>query len=224
MKRFNTLGLLAVAALAIAAFVGTSSASALTSGSFTATGGAGVNLETEKIVQHVFTVEGSEVKCNKVTFTGQTEGAETTSQTVTPKYEECTGFGLPATVTNNNCVIKLTATTSAEVGGTAEAHLEKGPGAGECEMTILSKNIFGECHVDVGPQTIGGITYTNNASPEDIKVKVDSGKTMHANVTKSSGVCPLKVGTTKEARYTGEETVKASGGVTFMNMASAGAP
>jgi len=230
MKRLNTLGLLAVAAMAIAAFVGTTSASATTSGSFTSTEGAGKALVTEKITQHVFTVTGAKTECKKVTFTGSTEGAETTSQSVTPDYKECTAFGLPATVTNTNCKIKLTATTDKE-GGHAEAHLEQAntaEGQPACQMQIVAKNIFGECVVDVNPQTVKGIHYVNNASPEDVKVQVTSGETMKAMVTKSTGVCPLTVKVPAEehvtASYTGEETVQATGGVQFMEMASAGAP
>lgn len=221
MKHIKTLGLLAVAAMAIAAFVGTSSASAEFPGSFTATGGAGKKLETSKVAQHVFTVTGSEVKCNKVTFTGNTEGAETTSQMVTPAYEECTAFGLPATVTNNNCTITLTATTNA--AGHAVAHLERVDPLKPCEMTILAKSIFGECHVDVTEQTITGLHYLNNPNPEDIVVQV-TAENMTDHVTKSTGVCPLTVGTHTNAKYTGEETVQATGGVQYMATPSAGAP
>ena len=217
MKRLNTLGLLAVAAMAVAAFVGTSAASATTSGSFTAEK-SGLALETSVVKQHVFVVTGSEVKCNKVTFTGTTEGAETTSQKVTPKYEECTAFGFSATVTNTNCVIKLTATTSGEKGS-AEAHLE----GTNCKMTIKVDNVFAKCDVDVLGQSVKGIKYSPGAN-SDVVVSVASGATMNAQVTESSGLCPLTVGTHNNASYTGEETVKVAGGVSFMEMASAGAP
>ena len=217
MKRLNTLGLLAVAALAIAAFVGTSAASATTSGSFTSAG-AGNALETSVIKQHIFTVTGSEVKCNKVTFTGSTEGTETTSQKVTPDYKECTAFGFAAEVTNSNCVIKLTATTGG-IGGHAEAHLE----GTNCKITIKVDNVFAKCHVDVFAQSVKGIHYSPGAN-SDVVVSVTSGATMAAQVTESKWLCPLTVGTHNNASYTGEETVRAPGGVSFMEMASAGAP
>ena len=220
MKRFNTLGLLAVAALAIAAFVGTTSASALKSGSFTATSGAGKKIETTVAKQHVFTITGSTVTCNKVEYAGSTEGAETTSQSVTPSYNECTAFGLSAKVTNNNCKIKLTATTDKE-NGHSEAHLE----GTNCSITIHAEGIFNTtCHVVVTPQTIKGIHYVNTASPEGVIVQITSGATMSAEVLKSASLCPLTEGSHTTASYTGEENVTASGGVTFMETASAGAP
>ena len=207
MKRINKLGLLVVAAMAIAAFVGTSAASAETEGRFTFTLGAGQTLSTSVVKQHVFTVTGSEVKCNKVVYAGTTEGASVASQKVTPTYSECTAFGLPATITNNKCHIQLTATTNH--AGHAEAHLT---GEG-CVITIQAKSIFGECHVEVTPQTIGGIHYVNDPTDESVVVQI-TAEGMSDHVTKSSGVCPLSVGTHTNAKYTGEERVKVPGGGT----------
>ena len=209
MKRIKTLGLLALAVMALAAVFGTASASAA---KFTSTGGV-QKLTTSKNVQHVFTVTGSEVKCNKVTFTGETTGTEATSQRVTPKYEECTAFGLPATVTNLGCDILLT--TATDANGHAEAHLVPQPGF-VCEgFTILAKNIFGECHVEVTEQTVGGIHYTNVGTPPNESLIVDiTASNLTDHVTKSTGVCPLSVGTHTNASYNGSENVAgASSGI-----------
>ena len=222
MKRLEKLGIVALGAVALTALGGTGSASAEKSGSFTATGGAGHKLETSVVSQHVLTLTGSELKCNKVTFTGATEGVETTSQTVTPSFSECTAFGLPTTITNSNCVIRLTATTDKE-GGHAEAHLEKGPGAGECSITTLAKNIFGECHTELTPQTIKGIHYVNNASPEGSTWQF-TATSLVDHVTKSTGVCPLSVGTHSNGSWTAEVAITAAGGLQYMETASAGAP
>jgi len=218
MTHWKTLGLAALAVVVPIALVGVSSASALQSGSFTATGGGGKKIETSVVQQHVWTVTGSSLKCNKIVYEGSTEGSETTSQTVTPSYSECTSFGLPSIITNNNCKLRFTATTDKE-GGHADAHLE-GP---ECTLTITAKNIFGECITELTPQTIK-VHYVNNVSPEGLTWQFTSGGTMTDHVTKSTGVCPLTVGTHTNASYTGEERIMASGGIQYMETASAGAP
>jgi len=201
MKHIKTLGLLAIAAMALTAFVGVSSASAATK--FTSSvSGAAISETTLKT--HVFTVTGSEVKCTNITYTGTTNGTEATEQMVTPKYEGCTAFGLPATVTVKNCTYNLT------IGGSA--HMEKVNAAGEaCEIVIKASNIFGECLVDVAAQTVNGLTYSNDASNANAIIVNINASNISDNVTKSSGVCPLTVGKHSTATYTGESTVTASG-------------
>jgi len=202
MKHIKTLGVLVVAAMAVTAFVGVSSASAFTMFNASAAGAA---ISETTLQTHVFTVTGSEVKCTNITYTGTTGGTTTTAQMVTPKYEGCTAFGLPATVTNKNCTYNLTIGTPS--GNTV--HMERINAAEPCEITILAKNIFGECHVDVTEQTVNGITYTNDGGSNIIVDIEASGISDH--VTKSTGVCPLTVGTHTNATYTGQSTVSASG-------------
>jgi len=204
MKHMKTLGLLAVAVMALTAVVGVSSASAFTK--FTASK-VGAAIEESTITKHVFEVTGAKTECTNITYTGATEALESTKQMVTPKYENCTAFGLPATVTVKNCTYNLTIGTP--TGNTA--HMERVNAAEPCEITILAKNIFGECHVDVTEQTVNGISYANGpAGSGDIEVTINAtGLSDH--VTKSTGVCPLTVGTHTNATYTGKSTVKAAG-------------
>jgi len=218
MKQAKAIGALALAAMALCAGLGVSPASASTSGSFTATSGGGGKFETTAIKQQIFTLTGSEIKCNKVGFSG-IPGAETTSLILTPSYGECTAFGLPADVNNNGCSITLSATTD-KANGHATAAIA-GP---ICQnITIWAHSLFGECHVEVKPQTASGIHYSNNVSPEDITVQF-TATSLTAHVTQSSGVCPVTKGTHTNASWTGEETVQVTGGLQFMEMASAGAP
>ncbi len=198
MKHIKTLGLLAIAAMALTAFVGVSSASAATK--FTSTK-VGSTINETTLVQHVFTVTGSQVKCSNITYSGSTEALESTSQKVIPSYSECTAFGLPATVTPKNCRYNLTAE------GTA--HMEEIKAGEGCEIVIKASSIFGECLVDVAMQTVNGLSYSNDGASAII-VKVNSSG-LSDNVTKSSGVCPLAVGKHTNATYTGESTVTASG-------------
>ena len=200
MKHMKTLGLLAIAAMALTAFVGVSSASAATK--FTSTvSGAAISETTVKT--HVFTVTGSEVKCTNITYTGTTNGTEATEQMVTPKYEGCTAFGLPATVTVKNCTYNL------KVSGSAV--MEKVAAGEACEIVINASNIFGQCIVDVPAQTVNGLTYSNDASNANAIIVNINASGISDNVTKSTGVCPLTVGSHSNATYTGESTVTASG-------------
>jgi len=199
--QIKTLGLLAIAAMTLTAFVGVSSASAATK--FTSTkAGAAISWSTLKT--HVFTVTGSEVKCTTITYTGATNGTEATEQMVTPQYDNCTVFGLPGTVTFKNCTYNLT------ISGAM--HMEKINAAGEtCEIVFKGSNIFGECLVDVGAQTVNGFTYSNDASNANATIVNINASNISDNVTKSTGVCPLTVGKHTTATYTGESTVTASG-------------
>ena len=211
MKHIKILGILVVAAMALTAVVGVSSASAFTKFTSNKVGAA---IEETTLATHVFTVTGSQVKCTTITYTGSTEALESTSQKVTPKYEGCTAFGLPATVTNKNCRYNLTVGTVTEIiekelvtTNTSTAHMERVNAAEACEIVIKASSIFGECLVDVPEQTVNGLTYSNDGASA-IKVNINASG-ISDNVTKSSGVCPLTVGKHTNATYTGESTVTA---------------
>jgi hypothetical protein len=201
MKNIKTLGLLAIAAMALVAFVGTTSASATTSFTASATG---KKIVETTITNHVFTTTGSNTTCTNITYTGVTEGAASgglgftsTTQKVTPKYEGCTAFGFSATVKNNGCEYVMNAAGSVLI--TPES----------CTLTILVENGLATCHVEVtGGQTVGGITIANGAA-NDLVITINSSG-IKSHVTKSSGFCPLTVGT-HTSSYTGKSTVQAEG-------------
>lgn len=201
MKHIKTLGLLAVAVMALTAVFGTASASAAPT--FTASS-AGLNLEESTLASHVFTVTGSNVTCKNIVFAGATEGTDTSSQSVHPTYGECTAFGFAASVTPTNCKLVL------DADGTV--HLAKTNTAGEeCMIHIEVNNIFAKCKVTITEQTVSGaVTYADNAG--DIKVKVNGSANITDHVTESSGLCPLTVGTHTNAHYSGESTVKTATG------------
>jgi len=202
MKHLKKIGILVVAVVALSAVIGVNSASAFTMFNSTVSGAA---ISETTLQTHIFTVTGSEVKCTNITYTGTTGGTTTTSQMVTPKYEGCTAFGLPAHVTVNNCTYNLTIGTPS--GNTT--HMERVNAGLPCEITILAKNIFGECHVEITEQTVNGITFTNDGGSAII-VTINAGG-ISDHVTESNGVCPLTKGTHTNATYTGESTITASG-------------
>jgi len=204
MNPLRKLGMLALVATVVVAFVGVSSASAFTKFTFNKVGAA---MEETTIKTPILTVTGSETKCTSTTYTGSTEGLETTSQKLTPKWEGCTAFGLPATFTNINCRFNFTIGTPA--GNTI--HMERIDATKPCELTKVSKNLFGECHVEITEQTINGVSYENDpAKAGAIIVKINASG-ISAHVTKSTGVCPLTVGTHTNLTWTGELTFTASG-------------
>ena len=197
MKHIKTLGLLAVAVMALAAFFGTASASAAT---FTA-GASGKKINETTLANHVFSVTGNKTECTNITYTGSTEGTDTSAQMVTPKYEGCTAFGFAATVTVTNCTYNLLAS--------GEVKVEKAGGAEACSITIKVNNVFAQCEVTIGAQNIASaVTYSNGSG--DIVVKVNAS-TIKDEVKVSSGLCPLTKGTHSNASYTGESTVQAEG-------------
>ncbi|HEU4598527.1 MAG TPA: hypothetical protein VFS26_02155, partial [Solirubrobacterales bacterium] len=90
MKHLKTLGLAALAVVALTAFVGVSSASATEFHS-----DPGVALNGVQVNTHVFNVTGSEVKCNTVSFNGTASANGTsTIQKVHPAYSNCKAFGI----------------------------------------------------------------------------------------------------------------------------------
>ena len=202
LKHIKTLGLLAIAVLALAAAFGTASASAAPKWTASA---AGLTLKTTTLESHVFTVTGSNTTCKKTEFAGKTEGTETTVQSVVPSYSECTAFGLPATVSVTNCKLTLTADGISHLVKTDTA-----AGAPACAIHIEASSVFGKCKVTITEQT-NEFTILYTPGPGRIHIILHDVK-VSDHVTESTGVCPLTVGTHTNASYTGKSEVQAEGG------------
>ena len=202
MKHIKTLGLLAIAAMALVAFVGTTSASATTK--FTA-GKVGAKFITTQIEKDKFTVTGSNVEFSGIEYEGTTAALESTEQTVMPVYSGCTAFGFSASVTPENCKYILT------INGTV--HIERTNTSTPCKITITVANVFAHCMVTVtAPQTVeNALSYTNGAN-NDIVITT-STNAIKAMVEESTGLCPLTVDNEKEhtSEYHAKTTVQAEG-------------
>ena len=194
MKHIKTLGLLAVAVMALTAVFGAAPASAV---KFTA-GKAGAKLNTSTLQKQIYTVTGSSVECTSYTLTGSTEGTEGESQMVTGKAEGCTAFGFASTVTVTSCTATLFANGNATLENSG----------GTCSITIKVNNVFAQCEVIIGAQSGGGATYSNGSG--DIAVNGNS-TAVKDEVKVSSGLCPLTVGSHSNSSITGETTVQAEG-------------
>lgn len=164
----------------------------------------GASLSHETLVNNVFTVTGSTVKCGITRFEGVTEALESAQQTVVPGYEECTAFGFPSTVDTSGCIYRFTAN--------GDVHLESCSKGG---ITVLYSSIFGKCHLLIKNQTaIKAASYANNLTEGkvgDIDITINATG-LHTEVTQSTGICPLTAGTHTNAQTTYKVRVSAVGG------------
>jgi hypothetical protein len=212
MRNIKMLGLLVVSAMALVAFVGTSSASAT---AFTA-GGAGETLNDTTLEDHVFTVTGAEVECETIDFVGTTTGVSAETQTVSPAYDDCEAFGFAeAQVVENGCDYTF---KSATTGSPGHATVNVEGCTDKTKGIQISVNVpfFATCVADVPEQSVDTAVRYTNLSPG---VRIDvTAKGIMADVTTSTGFCPLTTGTHSGANggeYKGASSVNTTKGVTY---------
>jgi hypothetical protein len=119
----------------------------------------------EQGTKNILTVNSRTVECEVATFSGFQTGKTATTLRVHPVYEECTAFGLPATVTTAGCDYILDQPTTSMEGltsGTVNVICESG-------KTITINVNGGTCLVTVGSQGgsfgLAGIGYTDGSGP-----------------------------------------------------------
>jgi hypothetical protein len=217
MKYAKILGLAAVAAMALAAFVGVASASAATE--FHQTQSESV-LHGAQMTSHVFSVEGSEVTCTTAVFTGKAGPLFSEStQTVHPEYSGCTAFSIAgATVNTAGCNYKFSSVTS--LGGGTEAPVElTGCTAGFINITVEAPFGLAKCVVHVPNQKgINGQTYANKVitGPKSVVEVTTKSNNIKTNVITSTGFCPLTAGKEPLSTYNGTSTVEGNGGASAL--------
>ena len=157
----------------------------------------GATVESSTVATHVMTITGTEVKCNQVDLDGVTEAIDAETLRVVPTFKECSAFGLPGgTVANEYCVYVMYAGGQLTIDPTAPKS--------SCQLVITASSIFGKCKVLVKNQAIPkAISYVSNP------VEGTFGATgMAAEVTESTGVCPLSVGSHKTGTYKGKSRLR----------------
>jgi hypothetical protein len=193
MKNIRTLGLVAVAAIAIVAFVGTSAASAA---KFTA--GGTEALFTNTIADHAIDITGAEVECETVSFSGTAWAGETSILTMSPSYSKCKAFGFAeASILANGCELYFYAETEF-FSNHAIGNID---GCGDGSTGAVMKGIqvsvnvpfFATCLVDLPEQAIGGAVHYTNIGGAGIAVDFTM-EWINADVTTSTGFCPLTTG------------------------------
>jgi hypothetical protein len=216
MRNIKMLGLLAVAAMAMVAFVGTTSAAAEKPGTFT-TGGPGEELQHTELENHVLSFTGSELDCETIDFNGTSTGASAAEMSVTPVYSNCESFGFAeAEVHENNCTFRYKATTTGTPGhATVLLHncIEKTKGI---QITVHVP-FFATCVVDIPEQSIDTAVRYTNVNAKSVRVDWTASKIMF-DVTTSTGFCPLTTGThsgANGANYKGASTFTTTNGIQY---------
>jgi hypothetical protein len=218
MRNIKMLGLLAVSAMALVAFVGTTSASAT---AFTS-GGAGEALKHTTTQPHVFTITGAEVECETINFTGTTTAPSAGEQKVNPSYDNCSAFGFAeAEVHENGCEFTFKAATTGSPGHATVLLHGCGTGTDPDKTKGIQITVhvpfFATCVVDVPEQSVDtAVRYTNDGV-KAVTVDITANKVM-ADVTTSTGFCPLTPGTHSGANggtYKGQSTITTTNGVQY---------
>lgn len=203
IRNLKVLGL-ALASMFAMSVVMASAASAADFGSAHTTGTTFVTAFEEE--EHKFTVNNRTVTCHDTSFTGESVenlGAGTwNGVTIKPKYENCTAFGLPATVDMNSCDYKFTALTAA----TGEVHVGCTTAGDNIRVTVFNSAnhaVAPVCTFHIGPQKLGGLSYTNSAGEVKVGINV-------ANISTNVTGPILTCGTNgiRPATYTGSANVK----------------
>ncbi len=199
IRKFKTLGLTLIAVFAMSAL----SASAASAAEFRHEGGEDAKVTASNAGEgaHVFTAGLiGNISCNTATFTG-TEFLTSPQPTITvlPSYSGCTFLTIPNVKVNmEGCEYRFNTPTGS------------GPYSGSVSVICpVGKKINFEasgCKVEVGPQTLSSVSYTNLAGPP-------KSVTVKSNVTgityTGSALCPGAQGTHSNGTYTGAAISKA---------------
>jgi hypothetical protein len=222
IRKIKALGLALVAVFAMSAVVA-SAASAANGTLTTFPAGSTVIASGVQVGEHVFTLTDQPlqptVKCKKAVFDGVGTNSEAAGKNetvvVTPTYNECTAFSLPATVEHDGCTYVLHTKETTGKGGwhvTTDLVCPEGKA-----MTIKTAT----CEVQVAEQkglTTSEVTNSGAAEPPtamDLVLHTNIGSAAGSTkitykVTKDGIGCPLSgVGHFTEGDYVGTTTVTA---------------
>jgi hypothetical protein len=202
-RRIKKLGLAAIAVLALTAVAANAAqATTFTAATYPAT------ITGEQTAKHVFHTTAGSIKCETATFAGvKTLGAASETFEMAPTYEKCFLGGTdPVTITMNSCTYNFHAAASGSATGKVDVVCPSGK-----HIEIDIGQISG-CHIDVPAQTgLGNLTYTNNATGNDINVNINVTGIKY-QLTGAAEACVASQKEANETRtdgtYTGEATVK----------------
>jgi hypothetical protein len=201
------LGMALVAALAMSsALAAVASADVMTSESAAATTISGQQEGT-----NVMKVDGGEVKCTTVTYTGSFT-SPASSASVTPTYSGCTFVGLTTTVDMNGCTYKGNLTAGASTSGTVDIVC-----TGTNEITITAPSVgTKKCILHIPAQTgLSTVTGTNigagTTREGTADINITNIKYSQTAGTAETGNCATADNTTN-GTYTGTATFTGSVG------------
>jgi hypothetical protein len=140
---------------------------------------------------HVMTIEGLSLKCQKTTLSGEIVEAQQKLE-LTPSYNECTALGMPATVSTAGCKYRLEASsTSLDIVCQENKKIVITAGLGACEIQLG------------GQSKLQKVSYENSAGSPVMLTMTFSLASVKYTVTKASFLCPLKLGERTNASYAG---------------------
>ncbi|MEZ5076453.1 MAG: hypothetical protein R2725_03310 [Solirubrobacterales bacterium] len=207
MRNITALGLALVAALAFGAVL----ASAASANEFTAEAeSVEVTADQTEEGQHVFSVEGSEVKCNTAHFATEGEvAAPAESLEVHPEYGGCTAFGfVGSTIDTEGCNYVLNAGSTKTSGDTYDGNIDL-----ICSESAVIKVTAGTCEAQIGSQEgLTEIMYTNLTGSGEVEVEANVTG-IAVNKTKDGFLCPLSGTGEATGTYTGDTVASGVGGV-----------
>lgn len=131
------------------------------------------------------TFNAGTVTCGSGSFTGTSTGTTVSEVTGTPFYSECTAFGfVSAQIDVNGCTRTYTTATTPTPATAVRLHIN-------CKAGSSIKITAFNCHVSIGPQTLTGVTYTNQGagSTRDIYVHTNSSSIKYTQESKSFPGC-----------------------------------
>lgn len=213
MKNLKMLGPLLFSALALVALVGSSTASA-TPATFTASGGGEALSATISLENFKFTVEGSTAECEEASMAGETTGTSSEFLTFAPVLKKCKAFGFTSgvTVTVGSCHITLEAGTTQGHANTPLSNCSDSTKGIQIDVNVP---FVSRCTVDIPNQQISrAVSYTNKTptpTTMDFEIKFTATGVMN-DVTTSTGLCPLKIGTNSTGAIHGQATVTSAAG------------
>ena len=196
--RFLSLALVAALAMGVA---GVSTAAAAVEfrsekAPVTATG-------VQEGLSNAFDVQFGEVKCKVAEYNATTTTSTDTTVKITPNYEECTAWGVAATIDMNGCTYQIHVDNSGPpYTGTADVVCDAG------KQIVVTGGT--KCIVDISAQTgLGPISFTNigTTSTREITVGLSGIHNIKYTQTPGSGVGKCGSVTTSGGNYTGTATV-----------------
>jgi hypothetical protein len=218
-RNLKVFGLVAVAALAIAAMTASAASATVTPFWFksdAAATGSTVLSGDQDGGTDIFTVQAGEVQCTTVSYAGNITGNTVTTVTIKPTYSGCTFHGLSAEIHTNHCGYLLHTDNRTEAGTPGgkydvETDVECENANEDITVTQISAGVT-KCVVHVEQQSLGtGIVLTNagNAAnnTEDITADIDFSNIKYTQTEGTGAGKCATTPTTNNGTYHGKATI-----------------
>jgi hypothetical protein len=160
-----------------------------------------------------FTIQGTTASCSKAGYESAATNTPAATVTVEPKYETCTNFGFStaqSVIETNGCKFEFLQ-PNVSLQGNVAIRCPSGQ-----SIKIFAESFFSTCEVRIGePGNANrqGLSYTNlGGSPSKFEASFTVAG-MTAEVTKSTGFCPLSVELVTTATYAARVNIEGKTGI-----------